>query len=139
MISNRTQTAVAEKLSAEAEANAIAGAVATAVDAAPEPFEIEAAGTGLEIVGRAPLPNGLANRARMKVFSPKPGHTLVFFFKRSQVPFSRDRYSYGGQDLRGSAVDAQEIAAWLDFLSSGFHPDKRPQNLRRAFPYEIPE
>jgi hypothetical protein len=64
---------------------------------------------------------------------------LVFFFKKSLVPYSRDRYSYGGQDLRAPSVEAQEIAAWLAFLTSGFHPDKRPENLRRAFPYEIPE
>ena len=90
-------------------------------------------------MARAPLPNGIPNRARMKIFSPKPGHTLVFFFKKSLVPYSRDRYSYGGLDLRASSVEPQEIAAWLDFLTSGFHPDKRPENLRRAFPYEIPE
>lgn len=75
----------------------------------------------------------------MKIFSPKSGHTLVFFFKKSLVPFSRDRYSYGGLDLRGSTVEPQEIRAWLAFLASGFHPDQRPEKLRRAFPYEIPE
>jgi hypothetical protein len=75
----------------------------------------------------------------MKIFSPKSGHTLVFFFKRSLVPYSRDRYSYGGLDLRAPLVEPQEISAWLDFLSSGFRPDKRPENLRRAFTYEIPD
>jgi len=139
MIQNRTEPAVTAKLTGEAEANPIAGAVAAAVEACAEPFGIEATGAGLEIVARAPLPNGLTNRARMKVFSPKPGHTLVFFFKKSLVPYSRDRYSYGGLDLRTPSVEAQEIAAWLGFLTSGFHPDKRPENLRRAFPYEIPE
>jgi len=113
--------------------------VAAAVEAAPEPFEIEIGGAGLEFAGRGLLPNQLPNRARMKIFSPKPGHTLVFFFKRSMVPYSRDRYSYGGQELRGAQVEPQEIGAWLEFLTSGFHPDKRPENLRRAFPYEIPE
>jgi hypothetical protein len=139
MIPDPTQPFVIAKLRAEAEANAIAGAVAAAVEARPDLFDIETGGTGLEVVARAPLPSGLPNRARMKVFSPKPGHTLVFFFKKSLVPFSRDRYSYGGQDLRGPSAEPQEIAAWLDFLTSGFHPDKRPDKLRRAFPYEIPE
>ncbi|MGA3324395.1 MAG: hypothetical protein ABSF45_07970 [Terriglobia bacterium] len=139
MIQNHTQPAVAEKLRAEVEAHTIAGAAAAAAEAAAHPFEIETSGTGLEVVARAPLPNGLSNRARMKIFSPKPGHTLVFFFKKSLVPYSRDRYSYGGLDLRAPSVEAQEIAAWLDFLTSGFHPDKRPENLRRAFPFEIPE
>jgi len=139
MIENREQSAVVEKLNAETNANPLAGAVAAAAQASSDPFEIEAAGAGLEIAARVPLANGVPNRARMKIFSPKPGHTLVFFFKKSLVPYSRDRYSYGGQDLRTSAVEPQEIAAWLEFLRSGFHPDKRPANLRRAFPYEIPE
>ena len=139
MIQNKAQPAVAEKLSAEAVANPLAGAVAAAVEASADPFEIETIGAGLQVVARAPLPNGVPNRARMKIFSPKPGHTLVFFFKKSLVPYSRDRYSYGGLDLRASSVEPQEITAWLDFLTSGFHPDKRPENLRRAFPYEIPE
>jgi hypothetical protein len=139
MIANQAQPTVAEKLSAEAAANPIAGAVANAAEASADPFEIETTGVGLEIVARVPLPNGIPNRARMKIFSPKLGHTLVFFFKKSLVPYSRDRYSYGGLDLRAPSVEAQEIAAWLDFLTSGFHPDKRPENLRRAFPFEIPE
>jgi len=139
MIANQIQPAAAEKLRGETEANPLAGAVAAAADASVHPFEIETCGAGLEVVAQAPLPNGIPNRARMKVFSPKPGHTLVFFFKKSLVPYSRDRYSYGGLDLRASSVEPQEIATWLDFLTSGFHPDKRPERLRRAFPYEIPE
>jgi hypothetical protein len=139
MIQNQHQPAVTAKLKAEVEANPLAGAVAAAAEGSAHPFEIETSSTGLEVVARAPLPNGVPNRARMKIFSPKPGHTLVFFFKKSLVPYSRDRYSYGGLDLRASSVEAPEIAPWLDFLTSGFHPDKRPGELRRAFPYEIPE
>jgi hypothetical protein len=41
--------------------------------------------------------------------------------------------------IGGSSEGDEGIAAWLDFLTSGFHPDKRPEELRRAFPYEIPE
>jgi len=109
------------------------------VEASADPFEIETSGAGLEIVARTSLPDGTPNRARMKIFSPQSSHTLVFFFKKSLVPYSRERYSYGGLDLRTPSVEPQEIAVWLDFLTSGFHPDKRPQKLRRAFPYEIPE
>jgi hypothetical protein len=139
MIANQGRPAVAEKLRGEIAANPIASAVVEGAAASAHPFEIETSGAGLEVVAQAPLPNGIPNRARMKVFSPKPGHTLVFFFKKSLVPYSRDRYSYGGLDLRAPSVEPQEIAAWLDFLTSGFHPDKRPEKLRRAFPYEIPE
>jgi hypothetical protein len=139
MITNQAQPAVATKLSAEAAANPIAGAVGATVESSADAFEIETTGAGLEIVARAPLPNGIPNRARMKIFSPKSGHTLVFFFKKSLVPYSRDRYSYGGIDLRAASVEPQEISAWIGFLSSGFHPDQRPEKLRRAFPYEIPD
>jgi len=139
MIQNQNQPTVAAKLRAEIAADPLMGAVVAAVEAAQQLFEIETSGVGLEFVAREPLPNGLTNRARMKIFSPKPGHTLAFFFKKSLVPYSRDRYSYGGLDLRAPSLAAQEIAVWLEFLASGFHPDKRPENLRRAFPYEIPE
>jgi hypothetical protein len=137
MIANHNLPDVAERISAETVLNPLAGAVAAAAEASADPFEIETDGAGLELVARATLPGGIANRARMKIFSPKPGHTLVFFFKKSLVPYSRDRYSYGGLDLR-TPVDSLDIVAWLDFLTSGFHPDKRPEKLRRAFPYEIP-
>lgn len=139
MIVNRGQEAVEERLRAEAGSNEVVRAVAEAIEAATDPFEIEIGGAGLEFAARGMLPNQLPNRARMKIFSPKPGSTLVFFFKRSMVPYSRDRYSYGGLELRAPQVESKEIGAWLEFLSSGFHPDKRPENLRRAFPYEIPE
>ena len=139
MIANHAQPGVVQKLQQEAAANPLAAAAVSAVEVASEPFEIETAGAGLEIAARTPLANGLPNRARMKIFSPVHGHTLVFFFKKSLVPFSRDRYSYGGLDLRATSVEPQEVAAWLEFLTSGFHPDKRPEKLRRAFPYEIPD
>jgi len=139
MILNKSDPPVAAKLQIELAKNPIAKAVYEALEKAPGAFEIVAEATGFEV--RAPdlLPTGLPNRARLKIFSPRPGHTLVFFYKRSLVPYSRDRYSYGGIDLREGQAEAQEIAAWIAFVSSGFHPDKRPANLRRAFPYEIPE
>ncbi len=73
------------------------------------------------------------------MFSPRPGHTLVFFYKKSLVPYSRDRYSYGGIELREGDLKPDDVAEWLVFVTSGFHPEKRPARLRRAFPYEIPE
>ena len=139
MILNRTDSAVQSRLEREAAANPVVAVVSAAINSVTEAFEIAEDGSGLEIVARAPLANGVANRARMKLFSPKPGHTLIIFYKRSLVPYSRDRYSYGGLDLRSAEVAPEEITGWLEFLSSGFHPDKRPAKLRRAFPYEIPE
>jgi hypothetical protein len=139
MFVNKAQPQIEAKIRAESEASPIVRAVAAAVEASPEPFEVSLETAGFEVRASTSLPSGLPNRARMKIFSPRPGHTLVFFYKKSLVPYSRDRYSYGGVDLKTSEVHEAEIAQWLTFLSSGFHPDKRPANLRRAFPYEIPE
>jgi len=139
MFVNKAQPQIEEKIRAESEASAVVRAVSAAAEASPEPFEVCLEGAGFEVRAGAFLPSGLPNRARLKIFSPKPGHTLVFFYKKSLVPYSRDRYSYGGIDLKTPEVHAAEIAEWLAFLSSGFHPDKRPAQLRRAFPYEIPE
>jgi hypothetical protein len=139
MIVNESQELVAEKLRHEAEANPVAQAVSAAVKELAEAFEVETEGAGLGVRACGFLPNGVPNRARLKIFSPKPGHTLVFFYKRSLVPYSRDRYSYGGIDLRESELSEQDVAEWLHFLTSGFHPDQRPARFRRAFPYEIPE
>jgi len=139
MFVNKAQPQIEEKIRAESEASPVVRAVSAAVEVSPEPFEVGLEGAGFEVRACAFLPSGLPNRARLKIFSPKPGHTLVFFYKKSLVPYSRDRYSYGGIDLKAPEVHAAEIAEWLAFLSSGFHPDKRPAQLRRAFPYEIPE
>jgi hypothetical protein len=139
MIISRLEGKVQEKIRSESVSNPIVAATCSALDASREPFEIEPQGTGLEVRACSALPSGIPNRARMKVFSPKPGHTLVFFYKRSLVPFSRDRYSYGGVELKTPRAEEQEIAEWLAFLSSGFHPESRPGRMRRAFPFEIPE
>ena len=139
MLLNASEQRVIEKIRTESESNPLVGIISAAVGVFPGDFEVVAEGAGLEVRACGYLEGGVPNRARMKVFSPKPGHTLVFFYKKSLVPYSRDRYSYGGFDLRMPGVSDQEIAEWLVFLNSGLHPEKRPANLRRAFPYEIPE
>jgi hypothetical protein len=139
MIINRDQPEVVEKIRHESDAQALIGALVKAADAAPDAFEIDASATGFDLRACCSLPSGLANRARLKIVAIRPGRTLIFFYKRSLVPHSRDRYSYGGIDLRTPEVDTSEIAEWLAFASSGFHPDRRPAGLRRAIPFEIPD
>ena len=139
MIVNASNTEVAEKLRVESQANPVAQAVCSMAGRSDEPFEVAVGGSGLALRACAFLESGLPNRARLKVCSLRPGHTLVFFYKQSLVPYSRDRYSYGGIDLKTRQVDEREVAEWLTFLTSGFHPEKRPSDLRRAFAYEIPE
>lgn len=139
MILNASVPRVAEWLSAYSERGPVARAVYLVAEKSADPFEVAPGAVGLDLLARKPLASGLANRARLKVCSPRPGRTLVFFYKQSLVPHSRDRYSYGGIELKSPAVEETEVAEWLTFLSSGFHPEKRPANLRRAFAYEIPE
>ncbi len=139
MILNRAEAQVEKKVRTESEANPVLQGLLAAVDASPEPFEVDAVATGVELRPRASPDRAALARARMKVFSPKPGHALIFFYKKSLVPYSRDRYSYGGIELRTPQVNEPDVAEWLAFLASGFHPEKRPTQLRRAFPYEIPE
>jgi len=117
----------------------VAKALGEAIDKTTENFEIVTNAKGFEARALDRLPSGIPNRARIKIFSPRPGHTLVFFYKKSLVPFSRDRYSYGGVELREDLVNPSELEEWLAFACSGFHPEKRPTRLRRAFPYEIPD
>lgn len=139
MILNRTDTQVEQKLRRESEANAAVEAMCAAINACLDGFEVDPEASGLEFRFSAAGGDAVQQRARMKVFSPKVGHTLIFFYKKSLVPYSRDRYSYGGIELRTPQVEAADVTEWLAFLSSGFHPEKRPTQLRRAFPYEIPE
>lgn len=140
VIRNGNDAAAAkEQLHHDIATTPVAQALLDALAANEGQLAIDREASGLEVHACGELPNGLPNRARLKLFAPKPGHTLAFFYKRSQVPYSRDRYSYGGIDLRDRAVDRGEIDQWIEFVRSGFHPDRRPLNLRRAFPYEIPE
>ena len=139
MILNRESPQVQAKLQLELAQSAAAKAVCEAIDRSADHFEIATDAAGFEARATDRLSSGLPNRARIKIFSPRPGHSLVFFYKKSLVPYSRDRYSYGGVDLKDGELNPHDIAEWLAFVSSGFHPEKRPANLRRAFPYEIPE
>ena len=139
MIVNRADSEVEKKVRSESEVNPVLQGLLAAVDTSPEEFEVDAEATGVELRPRASAERAALDRARMKVFSPKPGHTLIFFYKKSLVPYSRDRYSYGGIELRAPQMGESDVAEWLAFLASGFHPEKRPSQLRRAFPYEIPE
>jgi hypothetical protein len=139
MIVQRDENDVVAAHRGDAALDPVAVAVCAAASVSPESFQVISTRTGVELAACSRDPSHQPGRARIKVFSPKPGHTLVFFYKKSLVPYSRDRYSYGGVDLRSSQPTHAEIEAWLEFLSSGFHPERRPPGLRRAFPYEVPE
>ena len=92
----------------------------------------------LELAGVSPV-GGLPNRALMKVFPIGPGRCAAFFYKRSLVPFSRDRFAYGAVIVEESRLDPTAAESWFRWLDSGFHPDHTPSNVKRAFAFTVPD
>ena len=142
MITNMTEPAVAERLARCREEIPPAGPVLDALANCPDPMEFRVDGTGWEFAGAKPV-EGRPNRAVLKLFivpdGNQKGQAAAFFYKRSQVPFSRDRFSYGVCMMPGQAPPPEETAEWIEFVSSGLHPDAQPKKLRRAFTFNIPE
>jgi hypothetical protein len=91
-----------------------------------------------------PVPEGIelaAGRCRMKLFRPREEkeRLCAFFFKKSNIAGSRDRFSYGAVEFLPERLVPEDVRTWLHWLSSGLDPTKRPANLKRAFLYTIPE
>jgi hypothetical protein len=103
-------------------------------------FEIEERDGVLEVAPRNGC-GGAVGRCRMKLFRPRENkdRLCAFFYKRSNLDWSRDRFSYGGIEFLPDALTHEDAAAWLAWLRGGFDPDQRPSRLRRAFLYSIPE
>jgi len=86
--------------------------------------------------------NEMPNRARLRIFFPSQTKCLFFFHKKSVIPFSRDRYSYGGVviDARSSGrFEEQDVREWIDYLRNGLPPKLRPATVKKSFPYTVPE
>lgn len=92
----------------------------------------------LELAGTTPV-SGRANRALLQVFQAGEGLWAAFFYKKSQIPHSRDRYAYGVVEFSegGPAEGAPE--AWFRWVDAGFHPEHHPPGLKRAFTYTVPD
>jgi hypothetical protein len=130
--------AVAVAQTAAAPSGAARAVFLRAVEQHPARFTVRAGAAGFELAVADPA-SVPAGRSFAKVCSVRPGHTLVYFFKRSLLPFSRDRLGYGGVEWRDDQLDPERIRAGLDFLCSGLSPSARPSWLRRALPYDVPE
>ena len=141
MIENLTEPAVTERLARCREEIASSGPVLDALAGCPDPFEFRLDAPGWEFAAARPV-EGRPNRAVLKLFTVpdgnQKGQAAAFFYKRSQVPFSRDRYSYGVCMMAGT-TSAEEVAEWIEFVSTGLHPDAQPRKLRRAFTFNIPD
>jgi hypothetical protein len=86
--------------------------------------------------------HGLPSRCYLRIFFPTESKCVLFFHKKSSVPFSHDRFSYGGVviDERSSQrFDEQDVNEWVLFLKSGLRPDLRPKTLKKSIPYTVPE
>lgn len=85
---------------------------------------------------------GTPNRGRLRIFFPAENKCCLFFYKKSSIPYSRDRFSYGGivvDERSGSRFDESEIREWVRFLLNGFQPKFRPRSLKKSIPYTVPE
>jgi hypothetical protein len=107
-----------------------------------EPFALRLESPGLEFQALSPVGTH-PNRAVLKIFrideGPLEGRTAVFFFKKSRIPWSHDRHSYGVCLLPPSGPTPGEVEEWIEFATTGFHPDHRPARLRQAFTFTVPE
>ena len=140
MLTNRDDPVIAAKIQEEVGRHPSFSRLIDAAASAPDEFQVEADSAGLELAPFDPG-QGAATRCRLKLFQPREGkeRLCAFFFKRSNLAWSRDRYSYGGVEFRPDQITVDEAAGWLEWLTSGFDPARRPARLRCAFLYDIPD
>ena len=100
-------------------------------------FEWDAERQGVDLRATNELPQG-PNRARLKIFSPRPGTVVLFVYKDSQIPFSQDRFTYGAFICKSATIPADDLASLLSWITSGLHPENRPSAIKRAFPFDVP-
>ena len=129
-----------EKVRAELQRNPGFGPVLDEFRAAAARFGIATELEGLELI---PLDTarGAPNRCRVKLFRPRAEkeRLCAFFYKKSNLAWSRDRFSYGGVEFRPGELPEGAVRSWIDWLVAGFDPGRRPDRLKRAFLYDIPE
>ena len=142
MINNLDAEGVKEKIASETTANPAVKTIYECAATHHRSYDIEPRAGGLELTSTTPI-KGHPNRCRLKVWQPEPSQLLAWFYKRSVVPHSRDRFSYGGIVWELATVDlskvGMEVDSWLEWLDSGLNPEKRPPSWISAFSFDIPE
>ncbi len=135
-----TEAACQAKLDQELSLNPVFEQVVHAVREAPEPFAIDPRAGGLEFAALH-VATATPGRCRMKLFRPREEkeRLCAFFFKKSNIAGSRDRFSYGAVEFLPERLTAEEVRTWVAWLASGLDPELRPLKLKRAFLYTIPE
>lgn len=140
MLIGVTDAASRAKVELELSRNPVFQHVVDAVRDAAEPFAIDSLAGGLEFAALH-VATSAPGRCRMKLFRPREekDRLCAFFFKKSNIAGSRDRFSYGAVEFLPEQLRAEEIRTWIAWLSTGLDPSSRPGNLKRAFLYTIPE
>jgi len=142
MINNLDESGVKEKIEAETSDNEAVKAIFDHIAGSKASFGIDPKAGGLEFTSITEV-KGFPNRCRLRIWQPEQHQMMAWFYKRTAVPFSRDRYSYGGVvwDLEKTDLLSigKEVDEWLVWLDSGLHPEKRPDDWKSAFPYDIPD
>jgi hypothetical protein len=137
MLTNGHEADIQGKL-AELKQTAFFSQLLGLAEASPLAVRLEAEASHLELAGTSPV-SGRPNRGLVKVFPIGPGRFAAFFYKRSQVPFSRDRFAYGAVIAEEKRFRAEDAEPWFKWLDSGFHPERVPPNLKRAFTFTVPD
>jgi len=142
MIKNIDDAGVPEKIETETSGNEAVRVILEFVKSASGEYGIDPSAGGLEFTSGT-MVKGFPNRCRLKVWEPESNELMAWFYKTSSVPFSRDRYSYGGIVWDLDKVDLEnvsgEIDEWLKWLDSGLDPETRPEKWESAFPFDIPK
>ena len=140
MLSNRGDPGALAKIQEELRQNPGLVSVVEVFESAPERFQVAAEAAGLELTPLE-VDTGAPSRCRMKLFRPREGRERLcaFFYKRSNLAWSRDRFSYGGVEFHPEEVTHADARSWVAWLTSGFDPGLRPERLRRAFAYDVPD
>lgn len=124
----------------EVEARTAYATVRFVAESAADTFSVEESGSVLEIAPTDPLAP-TPSRCRLKIFRPRENkdRLCAFFYKRSNLSWSRDRFSYGAVEFLPDRLSADDVEGWLAWLRNGFDPDQRPAHLKHAFLYTIPD
>ena len=140
MLINRDDAFASQKIARELERSPALARVLEVFESATQRFEIEEGSAGLDVIPVDPPPLA-PSRCRLKLFTPREGkdRLCALFYKRSNLAWSRDRFSYGGVEFRQDQLTDVAVRSWLAWLCSGFDPEGKPERLRRAFLYDIPE
>lgn len=140
MITNWDEPHIRQKLTDTAEAIPAFETILGEIRKSPHRFQALPGEAGLDLIPENSVQDQ-PNRARAKLFKPEEKRNLLvlFFYKRSNIPFSATRFGYGAVTFSPERVTSEMIEQCLAFLTSGFHPEKRPAQLRRALKYSIPE